>query len=141
MKTIVLDGVEYVLTPKDQSPPVVSNPSPNSPSSPLADFLGQDGESPRPQVDDGLATPQEKQEAIKIVVPGKVSGIPKAKPQESPYWKKFKSRTLTPYDVTAIPTRDPRFLSNNPEDPMIRADASRPKEKQLFYGPGIEFEY
>lgn len=158
MNTIVIDGKEYVLIPKEQlqpveTPPVATTPpnaSPDNTTSVLEDFMGGGGTSTPPiHPDDGLATNKEKQEAIKIVLPSpnqteivdpsKMVTVPKATPKPSGYRERFINHTLDPNDVS-VPLKFSReLLAGNPEDPMIKADSQRPKGDQLFYGPGIQY--
>jgi len=151
MKIVVLDGVEYVLIPKSELLPdqpiedTLQPPdAPERGSSPLDDFL------PHPptksSIDDGLATQDEKENAItiqtpeQIVVAPKIPNVPKATPQKSSYREKYVKKELTPADVMTFPRYGRSHFTDNPEDPMIKTDANRPKGKQLFYGPGIESE-
>jgi hypothetical protein len=144
MQTIIIDGKEYVLVPKEQLQPVPTpTPEvvPDSASTPLQDFLGGGGTSTPPLVvDDGLATSEEKKEAIRVVTPSQTVNVPKAQPKTSPYREKFLKKELGPEDVASPPKFHREMLTNNPEDPMIKADAQRPASQRLFYGPGAEFE-
>jgi len=149
MKTIVIDGQEYVLVPKEQLQPVETPQTVNNAretaqeafhggSSLLDDFT--DTTTVSKPVDDGLATAKEKDEAIRVVEPVATQNVRQAVPRPYAYRQKFIKKELTPADVLARPTYHGELLKGNPEDPMIKADAQKPKEMQLFYGPGTQYE-
>ena len=88
MQTVVIDGKEYVLVPKEAVqpstiPPVVSTPqnigvpsvpqAPETAISPLDDFLSVS--DLKGGVDDGLATQQEKETLIRVVEPPKTQDV------------------------------------------------------------------
>lgn len=157
MKTIVLDGVEYALVPKEQLQPVNQPPTPaeisqettqDSPGGILSDFVDSAPVAPiEPPVDDGLATHEEKQELIQVHIPHEEQTIvsqpvaaPKAQPRPYAYRQKFLDRDLSPADVMTFPRISRQIIDANPEDPMIKADSKLRKEDQLFYGPGTQVE-
>lgn len=152
MQTVILDGIEYVLVPKEQLQPTIaggvgSQPPQNqasqttqdAPRSPLEDFVDQSVVStPTKHVDDGLATQDEKKNAIRVVEQS--PSVPKAQPKVYTYREKYLKKELTPADIYVFPKFDAKTLAGNPEDPMIKADAQKPKDQQLFYGPGAQYE-
>ena len=156
MQTVVIDGKEYVLVPKEQLQPVetpVNNgteTTQDEPGSPLDDFLDTSPVStPQKPFDDGLATNAEKQNSIRVVVPQEnpqdttvsvLPDVPKATPRPYAYRERFIKQELMPADITAQPTFHRELLAGNPEDPMIKADQNKPRELQLFYGPGTQQE-
>ena len=147
MQTITLDGVEYVLVPKEQLQPVdqpsieATQQAPDAPQSVLNDFVDQSVVPPTSKpVDDGLATQSEKENAIRVVEPTATQNVRQAVSRPYAYRQKFIKKELTPADVLARPTYHGELLKGNPEDPMIKSDAQKPKEMQLFYGPGTQYE-
>lgn len=146
MQIVILDGIEYVLVPKEQLQPTIaggigSQPLQDAPRSSLEDFVDQSiVSSPTLHVDDGLATQDEKENAIRVVTPQQISTIPKAQSKVYEYRDKFLKKELTPADIHTFPKYDAKTLAGNPEDPMIKADALRPPDQRLFYGPGAQYE-
>jgi hypothetical protein len=149
MQTITLDGIEYVLVPKETLQPTIaggvgSQPpvaTQDAPRSPLEDFIGESvAPTTQPHVDDGLATQDEKEIAIRVVTPEQTVDVPKAQPKVYDYREKFLKKELMPSDVYATPKYDAKTLAGNPEDPMIKADAQKPASMRLFYGPGAQYE-
>lgn len=146
MQTVTIDGQEYVLVPKEDLQPAqtVGNARESSQdafhggSSILEDFRPVQPVS-KP-VDDGLATQKEKEQAIRIVEDTQSLNVPKAHPRPYSYRQKFVKKELTPADVYALPQFHGELLTGNPEDPMIKSDAQKPKNMQLFYGPGTQYE-
>lgn len=147
MNTVVIDGREYVLVPKDELeiiPPAPVAPVQES-TSPLEDFLGY--------VDDGLATPEEKQSAIQVhtdpnlysqepqaYVTETLPVVPPAQPKRYEYREKYLNHEITASDVFALPSYKFGVIKNYVDVPMIEADKKRPKDKQLFYGEGQSVE-
>lgn len=139
MQTIVLDGKEYVLVPAEQLQEVPPKPQ----ESALIDFL-QDNV---PLIDDGLATEKEKQTSIRVLEGNNLQEIvtnsitaPKAHPKPYLYRERYLRKELLPSDIMTFSRMNQSFLDSNPEDPMIKADAKKPRSRQVFYGPSTEQE-
>lgn len=150
MQKIIIDGKEFVLVPSEQlkevTPEPLKNTAPDPTQSVLEDFLAPDAPM---HPDDGLATEEEKQEAIKVtvqsdnpqdIVTGGITAVPKATPRPYSYRERFLKKQILPSDVMTFSRVDQDFLDSNPEDPWIKADAKLPKHKRLFYGPSTEQE-
>lgn len=143
MNTVIIDGKEYVLIPREQ---LQEKPPQTPPSEPvesvLADFFG--GEV----VDDGLATHKEKQSAIQVItqpptqdqVVDVIPGVRPATPQRYAYREKFVRHELTPGDIFAPNTYMFGVVKNYKDVEMIESDKMRPPNKQLFYGEGLSVE-
>jgi len=152
MRTIVIDGKEYVLVPSEQLREVPPEPlqetAPDNAQSVLEDFIDPSGmDTQSAPVDDGLATLEEKKQAIHITDQGETQDVvaaplqaPKAQPKPYSYRERFLKKKLMPSDIMTFSRIDQDFLDSNPEDPMIKADARLPKSKRLFYGPSTEQE-
>ena len=147
MKTIVIDGKEYVLVPKDELEPVIDDTltTQDATRSPLDDFDDQSVVLPPAKpIDDGLATQDEKKKSIRVVTQDEIVETlpvaPPAQPKKYDYRERYLKKELMPSDVLTFSRIDQSLLKANPEDPMIKADANRPKENQLFYGPGVQID-
>lgn len=154
MQTITIDGKEYVLVPKEQLQPVEqpvverTETTQDADSSVLNDFMVDAPIAPtETHPDDGLATQKEKEKNIRVIeipqqetVVSSLPSVPAAQPKKYEYFERFKNHELTAADIMTFPRIGRDLLANNPEDPLIKADAKRPKSQQLFYGPGNEPE-
>ena len=151
MQKIVLDGKEYVLVPSEQLkeiPQPPKNIEDSSTKSILADFLEESSvEIARSPVDDGLMDNKEKGNAIRVVdnpqdlvVRQEIIYAPPAKPKPYAYRERFLKKELLASDIMTFSRLSSTLIAGNPEDPMIKADARKPKEMRLFYGPGGEQE-
>ena len=124
LKTIVLDGVEYVLIPRETFESITGNTQEEPQaevSSPIDDF---EVEKKEPIVD-----------SISIVE--SVQGVPKAQGKESEYVKRLQTHTLRPEDVMVLKTN----FDDMPETPEIARNDFKhkmPPGKWGFYGPGVE---
>ena len=102
------------------------------PRSVLSDFIGKEVYLPPPPPQD-LNIDQVK------VVDARKPDVAKAQPILSPYWVKYKTRTLTPADVTGYPSYS-NDVTKFKDISAIEADKERPASKRLFYGPGVEHD-
>lgn len=148
MQTIILDGKEYVLVPREQLrevPQPAQTTPPQPPQTSLDDFLVDNGtEIVPPPVDDGLADNKEKQGAIRVVeqevITAQPLSAPPARSRPYEYRQRFLRKEVLPSDIMTFSRLSQSMIDANPEDPFIKADAKKPKSKQLFYGPGSEQE-
>ena len=151
MQTIILDGKEYALIPKEQLreiPQPIKNIQDSSTKSILDEFLEESNvEIARPLVDDGLMDNKEKRNAIKVidnpqdlVVRQEIIYAPPAKPKPYEYRERYLKKELLASDIMTFSRISSATISGNPEDPMIKADEKKPKSMRLFYGPGGEQE-
>ena len=141
VKTIVLDGVEYLLIPldevkKDENP--VPEPSQDAF---LEDFLGTEL-SPYHLPSEETSNQQETSnfDTVKLVDATENIDAPKAVPQEYEYRKRYLKHQLRVSDITA--QKIPPHFENYEDIPEIEANMVRniKTAKAGFYGPGVEYD-
>ena len=115
VKTIVLDGIEYVLIPRDLFEKKEEVVPETPPADDLSDF--------------------EPEESVKIT--DSISGIKKAQGNEYGYKKRLEQHKLQPEDVMVLKTN----FEEMPETQEIARNDFKhriPPGKWGFYGPGAE---
>src|SRR3990167_8877933 len=115
LKIIILDGIEYVLIPRDMFEKNVEVPEvvQEIPKEDLSDF--------------------EPEESVKIVE--SMPGVKKAQGSEYGYKKRLDKQALLPEDVMVLKTN----FEDMPESPEIARNDFKnkiPPGKWGFYGPG-----
>ena len=147
MQTILIDGKEFVLVPKEDLQPVIQvkeTIQPETPGDILNDFLPAEttpsSSLPKPLE---IATIEEATESVRIVDATSLINIPQAASKEYEYRKKFLTKTLTPHDVK---TYRPNYalVKDFTEIPEIAAldsgNAPSQSTGPSFYGPGPQFD-
>ena len=133
-KTVIIDGVEYILTPKI-TPTVKSEPIVETRSI-LDDYVVLD--EVRPVLPENV--PQTTPSNVKIVE--LVDGVEKAVARESAYRSRFLKREIRPQDISVradFHTQDIRNFKELPEIAAVDTRTNRPPSGLGgFYGPGIE---
>ena len=149
MQTIVIEGKEFVLIPKEDLQPVnpqpVQNIQPEPKEAILNDFLPEDStptiSRPKPLE---IATIEERQEAIRVVDATTLQNVPKATAKESDYRKRFLEKELTANDVRIFKRPNHGLIKNFSEIPEIaELDSGNTPSKSTgpsFYGPGAQFD-
>lgn len=158
MKTIVLDGIEYVLIPRDQlsalfgeSTPTLSKPEPAPAKSPepeppaaepsaLTDFMGVEDSTIRVIKSHPSPMTTVTEPDIRIVDPTLTERVEEAQPKPYSYRDRFLKKQLLPNDVMGFPGFNPNDIHKFQDLPEFEMDAKRPASKQLFYGAGIEID-
>lgn len=124
LKTIVLEGVEYLLVPTEMLA-MVQGVEPEEPEEPEA-----------PSLED-FTPPVIQGKKDSIVVVNTMPNVAKAEGTEYDFAKRLKERNLRPEDVMVIKTK----FEDLPEIPEISQNdfkGKTPPGKWGFYGKGIE---
>lgn len=130
-KTIVIDGVEYILTPKNTG---VTDAQPTIDATSILDDYIFSEETP--------TVVEEVIDASPVMIVENTNGIQTAIPRESAYRKRFENRQVRIEDITIRNNFKMKDLLNFKELPEIaQADTGSdriPSGLGGFYGRGIE---
>jgi hypothetical protein len=141
-KTIVLDGVEYILTPKES---VVESSKegrlaiddfeiPETPTTPPTSVVAEPTPEPEP-----LEPPPSN-----VMIVNHVDGVQEAIPKDYEYQGRFLRHEITTQDRIGPvkPTINPTSAFQElPEIKLFDAGREPPKGKFGFYGAGMEADY
>lgn len=132
---MIIDGIEYILVPKNEEKSHVNSEMPeNTSNSPILEFLGQSSIDP-----DSNKEEKEIGTQVKIIEENNNRSVIKAVGKKSEYRERFKKKKLLPTDIAVL--RPKIDIDKFRDLDIIELDSKRSSKSQMFYGPGIEADF